>query len=85
MVSLIVILIFLFILAIFYPFALIVLSFGAFFVKIIGRKAVDEEVEKVRIKQIDLATDRIKEHLFTVSVVLIFFIIAPFVVLYFWL
>lgn len=83
MVSLIVVLTFFWMVLIFYPAMVLVVSVGAWLMKKFGKKAGDEASEIRRCRQIDLKKDRLKEILFTISVVLIFFVASPFAVFYY--
>lgn len=83
MISLILILTFFCMIIFFYPAAVLVVSAGGWLMKRFGGKAEDDTCEIKRCRQIDFKMDRLKEVLFTISVVLIFFVAAPFAVFYF--
>ncbi len=85
MVSLIVVLTFFWMVIILYPAAMLVLSAVAWLMKQYDKKPGDEASEIRRYRQIDFKMDRLKEIVFHVSVVLIFFVAAPFAVFYFFL
>ncbi|MEA1967008.1 MAG: hypothetical protein U9N77_02135 [Thermodesulfobacteriota bacterium] len=85
MVSLVLILTFCIIFVFFYPAAMVMVVLFSWLMKKWGQKADDADAEKRRCAEIDCAADRLKELIFKISAVLIFFVAAPFALLIFWL
>jgi hypothetical protein len=78
MVALTTIVIFFFVLVIIYPVAVSLLALAGWIKK---RRIILNDAASTKASQIDAITDRLKSRLFIISLVLAFFVIAPFLAL----
>ncbi len=85
MVSLIIVLTFFWMIVILYPASVLILSIIAHLQKKIGHKGADEAAERLRCIRIDARKDHLKDALFKVLVAVVFFILSPSLVLYFFM